>query len=247
MTKYLPAILLLLFSGTVLGQPNQSKQADSILREIENFEAQTLGMLPIGWYNQKGDKQPYTYTGKLREGYMYSIAEEAGNKFLRYEGGSAKHLTYPLADKSEINIHETPILSWKWRVHELPKGANEKKESINDAAASIYVAFDLGRVALFKKVPKSIRYTWSSSLKEGEEFSKFFGNQKVVVVASGEDELGKWIQFERNIYEDYKRLFGKKPPKTPLAILILSDANSTGSYAKADYDDIVLKAASSSN
>jgi hypothetical protein len=92
-----------------------------------------------------------------------------------------------------------------------------------------------------KKVPKSIRYTWSSTLEEGTELSKFYGNQKIVVVESGSDQKGNWRTFERNIVEDYRRLFGDSPPENPIAILILSDGNSTNSHAKADYDDIMLK------
>ena len=105
--------------------------------------------------------------------------------------------------------------------------------------AGDYVVFDLGRV-LFKKVPKSIRYTWSSSLPKGKEMSKFFGNQKIVVVGSGSRGTGGWKTFRRDIVEDYKRLFGDDPPETPLAILVLSDGDNTDSVAEADYDDIML-------
>src|SRR5699024_6740081 len=104
----------------------------------------------------------------------------------------------------------------------------EDKDALNDVAASIYVVFDMGHV-LFKKVPKSIRYTWSSTLPEGTELSKLFGNQRIIVMGSGEKNIGTWQTFERNIVEDYKRLFGDNPPKRPLAILILSDGDSTDS------------------
>jgi hypothetical protein len=77
-------------------------------------------------------------------------------------------------------------------------------------------------------------------LEKGTELSKFFGNQKVVVVESGDERTGKWITFKRNIVEDYRRLFGDDPPKNPIAILILSDGDSTYSWAEADYDDIKL-------
>jgi hypothetical protein len=53
--------------------------------------------------------------------------------------------------------------------------------------------------------------------------------------------MGKWVTFERNIVKDYKRLFGDMPPKKPLAILILSDGDSTGDRAIAGYDNIMLK------
>jgi hypothetical protein len=239
------SLFILLSPGFVHGQ-NQQQATGTSFYLVEDFEDDSIGALPKKWYNQKGEAKPHTYTGSDRDLYDYSIREESGNKFLRYEGNNAKHLNYPLLNK-EVNIYETPILSWKWRVFELPEGANEDVKEKDDAAAGIYVAFDMGRVALFKKVPKSIKYSWSSTLEKGTELSKFYGNQKLVVVESGEDETGKWIRFERNLLEDYKRLFGDDPPETPLAILILSDANSTGSSAKADYDDIKLLSASSSD
>ncbi|MFD2533394.1 DUF3047 domain-containing protein [Gracilimonas halophila] len=208
---------------------------------IENFEDETIDSLPKGWYNMRGEAQPYTYTGENRAAYKYSIQEEDGNKFLRYEGVIAKHLNFPLIDKEGVNIKETPILSWKWRVYDIPEGGNEDSKDRNDVAVSIYVVFEMNRVALIKKVPRSIRYTWSSTLSEGAQYSKLFGNQRIIVVESGKENLGEWITFERNIVQDYKDLFGGNPPSQPIAILILSDGDDTRSYIKADYDDIILK------
>lgn len=208
---------------------------------IEDFEDDTVGSLPHKWYNRDGKRQPINYPPDEKSTYKYKVQEEDGNKYLHYQGTSAKHINFPIINKDGINIYETPILSWKWRVTDIPEGANEDEDGKNDAAASIYVVFDMGRVALFKRVPKSIRYTWSSTLKEGTELSEFFGNQKIVVVESGKEGLGEWHTFQRNIMEDYRRLFGDNPPKKPLAILILSDGNSTGNTAVADYDDIELR------
>lgn len=213
---------------------------------IETFEDDSTGSLPGEWYNRDGKLKPANHKEEAKL-FRYMVAEEGGNKFLRYEGTNARHLNFPFINRDkeniyDINIYETPILSWKVRAHRLPQNANEDSKDKNDTVASIYVVFDLGRVALFKKVPKSIRYTWSTTLEEGTQTSKLFGNQNIIVVKSGESDTGKWITFERNVVEDYRRVFGDDPPKTPLAILILSDGDSTGSYVKADYDDIMLKA-----
>jgi hypothetical protein len=204
---------------------------------LENFEKYNIGTIPSDWYNQKGEQRPFKYSKENKAPYEYAVQQENGNKFLRYDGSDAKHLNFPLVNK-DVNIHHTPILSWKWRVIDIPTDADDED---NDAAASIYVAFDMGRV-LFKKVPKSIRYTWSSNLAKGTELSKFFGNQKVIVMGCGSGS-GQWQTFNRNIMEDYKRMFGENPPETPLAILILSDGDDTGQMVKADYDDIMLKPA----
>lgn len=216
-------------------------RAQSAVQEsypIEDFENEEAGKLPSEWYNQKGDARPVTYSGDLLKTYNYEVLREGGNKFLRFEGQRGKHLNYPLVEKKDLNIYDTPVLNWKWRIFDIPEGGNEDKDERNDVAASIYVVFDLGRV-LFRKVPKSIRYTWSSSLPVGTELSKFYGNQKIVVMGSGEGD-GSWQTFSRNIVEDYRRLFGDPPPEVPLAILILSDGNNTRQQVKADYDEIYL-------
>lgn len=213
---------------------------------LEDFEQQTPNELPRHWYDRDGNEQLVEMDENIQEEFKYEVVEENGNRFLRYEGTRAKHINLPLIDKNEnniydIDIYETPILSWKVRAHDLPEGANEDVDSKNDSVASIYVVFEMGRVALVKKVPKSIRYSWSTTLEEGTELSKLFGNQKIKIVKTGEQDLGKWVAFEVNLVEDYRRMYGDDPPSNPMAILILSDGNSTGSNVKADYDDIMLK------
>lgn len=229
-------ILLTAQNESELKEPLERTENGDII--IEDFENDAVGTLPSRWYNRDVKRKAnHPEESKL---FHYRIEEEWGNKFLHYEHTDARHLNLPLAKREDLNIYENPILSWKWRIRSIPEGGNEDSKDRNDVAASIYVVFDMGRVALVKKVPKSIRYTWSSSLPEGTELSKFFGNQKIVVVQSGEENIGKWITEKRNIVEDYKRLFGDNPPKTPLAILILSDADDTKSLTIADYDDLML-------
>jgi len=237
-------LFVLLLSHTASSQ--STKKASTPLQVtskgnkiIDTFEDDSLGALPEEWYNRDGEIKPAENPQKAKM-YRYYITEDMGNKYLKYEGVEAHHLNFPLINRPNVNIYETPILTWKWKVEKLPEGANERDDDYNDTAASIYVVFDLGHV-LFKKVPKSIRYTWSSTLEKGTELSKFYGNQKIIVVESGPKQEGKWLTFQRNIVKDYKRLFGDDPPKTPLAILILSDSDNTKSGVIAGYDDIMLK------
>lgn len=237
------SVLLLSASPGVQAQPRHLDNGTVLL---ENFEDDPVGGFPREWYDRDGNKKLINHSKEFTRDYLYTVKADNGNHFLRFEGKIAKHINLPLINEDReniynINIHETPILSWKVRAHMLPKNANENDDDRNDSVASIYVAFDMGHIAFFKKVPKTIRYTWSSTLEEGTELSKFFGNQKIVVVESGPKQTGEWVTFRRNIVEDYKRLFGDTPPKTPMAILILSDGDSTGSWVKADYDDIMLK------
>lgn len=238
--------LSLLMTSFVWAQSSDHVEKKGGTVILENFQQEKTNEFPNHWYNRDGTNKIITYAEELKNEYKYTVLKENGNKFLRYEGTGAKHINFPLIDEDQnniydINIYETPILSWKVRAHQLPKNANEDIEARNDAVASVYVVFDMGRIALFKKVPKSIRYTWSTTLEEGRELSKLFGNQQIMVVKSGREDIGEWVTFEVNLVESYRRLFGDDPPANPMAILILSDGDSTGSFVKADYDDIMLK------
>lgn len=206
---------------------------------IDNFQSDTVGSLPVGWYNRDGNKKPWLFDNpEQRDVYKWQIKESAdGNKYLQYDGSVAMHLNFPTVHEKQINLEKTPILTWKWRVYKIPKGGDENDNNKNDVAASIYVVYSVN----FLKMPKSIRYTWSSTLPVGTILSKYFNRQKIVVLASGAKNEGKWITFQRNIAQDYENLFGSKPPKRPIAILILSDGDNTKSQVIADYDDIELR------
>ena len=212
---------------------------------VEDFEGDSVGQLPYNWFEQRGVNRPYNYPEDIKKDYLYRITDEQSpsskiNQFLRFDGTKAKHLNFPLHQVKNLNLNESPVLSWKWRIWDIPAGADERNDKVNDTAASVYVVFKVKRMALVKEVPQSIRYTWSSSLPVGTEISTFFGHQKIVVVGTGQPSNldGEWMAFSRNLKEDYERLFGEKMPTTPLAILLLSDGDSTNDSAKADYDDI---------
>ncbi len=205
---------------------------------LEDFEGETPGNLPSRWYNRDGNAKPASYDAQSRSEYHYRIMREQGRTFLRYEGSKAKHLLLQIPDDGVTDIRQTPILSWDWRVHMLPTDANEFNDKRNDTAASVYVVWGFNAL----RVPRVIRYTWSTTVPSGRTASRNMSMQQIVVLESGTKNLGKWITFERNIVDDYNAFFRGAVPKRPVAILILSDADDTGSFTKADYDRFILKA-----
>lgn len=206
---------------------------------LEDFEGERIGALPSNWYNRDGNGKPATYSPEARAEYHYKVTKEGSRTFLRYEGSKAKHLALQIADDKIPDIRQTPILSWDWRIHAIPTSANEFSEKQNDSAASIYVVWGFNAL----RVPKVVRYTWSSTQEVGRTAARNMNMQHIVVMASGTKDLGKWMTFRRNIVEDYNKFFRGAVPRRPVAILILSDADDTGSFTKADYDRIVLKSA----
>jgi hypothetical protein len=166
------------------------------------------------------------------------VREEDGNHFLRaYSMRQGVQVGLPHAFKPT----QYPYLSWRWRVTAFPDGSNERIKSRNDSAAGVYVVFDS------RMLPRVIKYVWSNSLPVGtNDKSPHYWWGKFIVLRSGAPEDGKWYWERVNIYEDYKRLFGREPGKVE-GIGILTDSDNTETQAGADYDDFMLFPASAEN
>ncbi|NIR47670.1 DUF3047 domain-containing protein, partial [candidate division KSB1 bacterium] len=54
--------------------------------------------------------------------------------------------------------------------------------------------------------------------------------QKLMVVESGREKLGKWLSYDRNLYRDFKALYGEEPRRL-IFIGILNDTDATGQEA----------------
>ncbi len=232
----LQTLLIALMSQTQVMAQAQIRFQENGNIILDDFANETVGTVPSKWFVRDGNVKVRDLSPEKRSRYNYRISEDEGRRFIRYSGSDAMHIGLPLYETQGVSLKSHPILSWEWRVHSLPKNAMENDENSNDAAASIYVVYELS--GLFK-TPKVIRYTWSSSLPKNTIISK--GKQKIVVLESGSQRIRQWVKFERNIYDDYVQLFGQEPPDKPLAILILSDANNTKSFALADYGTLMLK------
>ena len=135
---------------------------------------------------------------------------------------------------------ELPLISWKWKVLRFPKKSTATQAQggwieKDDYAARVYVVFP----SWYFMHIKSIEYIWDESLPEGTTLtSPYFNNIKLIVVESGSKNLGQWVFEERNIYEDYKKAFGRKPRGYVGAIALMTDTDNTLSTAEALYKDI---------
>ncbi|MFC1675412.1 DUF3047 domain-containing protein, partial [Candidatus Omnitrophota bacterium] len=134
---------------------------------------------------------------------------------------------------------EKPMVRWKWKVTQFPKARLGAKGDgswveVDDYAARFYV--------IFPKFPfyrlDSLEYVWAKDLPEGKIITNpDFKNLKIIVVESGKKHLGRWVDEERNVLDDFKKAFGRMPGRAG-AIAIMTDADNTQSSAEAQYDEI---------
>jgi hypothetical protein len=97
-------------------------------------------------------------------------------------------------------------LSWAWKMDQLPSRVREDALRTHDYL-SIAVEFDNGR---------DLTYSWSAELAGETGFHcpiPGWGDREThVVIRSGPDGLGEWVEEDRDVYSDYLRHVGEPPP-----------------------------------
>lgn len=138
--------------------------------------------------------------------------------------------------KIPFETKDYPVLTWRWKVdHVLSKGDALNKEG-DDYAARVYVVFP--SLAFWRT--KALNYIWANKLPKGQAVpNPFSANAMMIAVESGPERTGQWVEEKRNIAKDYRRYFGKEPPKAG-AIAIMTDTDNTGENATAWYGPIRL-------
>ncbi len=130
----------------------------------------------------------------------------------------------------KVNLRETPVLEWSWKVVILPKDGNSCKKATDDQAAQIYVAWPRFPEALRSRI---IGYVWDTTAPVGTICkSEKSGTVTYVVVRSGPADLGKWFTESRNLREDFKKIYGEDADN-PSAVSIAVDSNDTKSESEA--------------
>ena len=202
----------------------QAAPASIVIDDFNNFP---VGGFPKEWKAWRGDDD---YARNL-----YGIDEEDGNRYLKArDDGASIIIRKKLGD---WNPREYPILTWRWRARILPEGGDERIGPKNDSAVAVYVLLDQN----FFRIPKTLKYVWSTTLPIATRHRRDgIGRPHVIVLQTGEEKLGQWVSETVNVYDDFVRTFGKEPPKTAVGIGVLTDGNATKTNSEGDYDDFVI-------
>ena len=189
---------------------------------LETFEQDPPQQFPAHW-QVRGDRH--------QAEQIYQVRVEADNHFLHAQAVSQ---AIQVGIVQELSPHAFPRLCWRWRVHQLPPGGDERRTATHDSAAAVYVVFDN------RTLPRVLKYVWSTTLPQGTQLSNpQYWRAKIIVLESGTAGLGEWRQETVNVYADYKALFGAEPGEVQ-GIGVMSSSSHTRSVVSADYDDFVL-------
>jgi hypothetical protein len=186
--------------------------------EVGRFSAGDL----TGWHDKP-------FKGKT----VYGLVKDDGRTVLKAHSVKAAS---GLLKEVKVEAKKYPWLRWSWKVEHALKKEDVTKKSGNDFAARVYVVFPR---AFFWRM-RAIDYVWAGKMPQGSSApSPYTGNAVIIAVESGNDKAGQWVSEERNVYEDYKRVFGEEPPPIG-AIAVMSDTDDTRDEVTAWYGDITL-------
>lgn len=161
----------------------------------------------------------------------YTWATENGRGFVKAtSNNTASGLYY----KIRYDPKQYPYITWQWKVDNIVTSGDATRKSGDDYSARVYVVFP----AFFFWNTRAINYIWANRLPKGQAVANpFTSNNMMISVESGVSQTGKWLTESRNVYEDYKRLFGQEPPEVG-AIAIMTDSDNTGESGSASYGPI---------
>lgn len=174
----------------------------------------------------------------------WQLKEKAGRAYfalVQSDGLDALQLrstnsSFSFERQVQADLKKYPLLCWKWKVTQLPQGGDFRRAKTDDQAAQLFVAFSKTR---------AIVYIWDTTAPQGlmeNAPAPPFMSIKAVVVRSGPAELGKWLTETRNVYEDYKRLYGDSgPPPVVRGMRLQINSQHTRSSAECSFADVTFR------
>jgi hypothetical protein len=218
---------VVLLALAVLLSAIASWAADTV--SVADWSKYTVGKqgIPDGWKGGSWGSPKYNFV----------IANADGQRVLHVQSDGDSS-TISLDIKGRVNLKETPILEWRWRVTKLPTGGDARKSATDDEAGQIYVTWPRFPEAIRSRI---IGYIWDTTAPVGSTFkSEKTGTVHYVVVESGPIKLGQWITERRNVVEDFKKIYGEDPDN-PGAVSISIDSDDTNSKSEAFIGPILFR------
>jgi hypothetical protein len=196
---------------------------------IEDWSKAPVGTkgIPPGWQGQKWGSPAYDLTVVENDGHrtLHLVSKNEGSTISKDIEG-------------KVNLKDTPILEWRWKVITLPVNGDSRKKETDDQAAQIYVVWPRFPEALRSRI---IGYIWDTTAPVGTIVkSEKTGTITYVVVRSGTADLGKWVTERRNVAEDFRKIYGEAADN-PGVISVSIDSNDTHSSAESFLGTILFR------
>jgi hypothetical protein len=207
--------------------------------------------LPPGWREQR--------LPRARPAEVGLVADEGVTVLRVRSNAAAGGAIHPLPGTGE---RQATRLAWRWKVDRVVEGADMTRRDGDDFAARVYVFFAipvdelpfgerfrimLARLIYGAELPTAgICYVWDNRHPAGySAWSPFTKRIRMVVVETGPDRAGQWVEARRDLEADFRAAFGAqwdKPTPPVSGVAAGNDTDQTGESATAWFGDFSLEA-----
>ncbi len=185
---------------------------------------------------------------------VFAFESVDGRQQLRIESnGSMSMMAIPV----DVDLSQTPVLCWRWRVNRILDKANMTERFGDDYAARLYLSvaipkaerslglrlqLGMARSIWGDQIPDgAINYVWDNRQPVGANMPNAYTDRVTMVVAqSGNAKVGQWVKEGRNVAQDIGRFF--TPSATPVQIALAADTDNTGEAVVAEFSEIAFAA-----
>ncbi len=233
------AVVLLVISAVALvmvftyGRRRETP-VKAIPRPAPETRMQLVKWFPFSEEDSLKEWEEKVFKGKV----VYRIEQAQDLSYVRASSeAAASALYYKIRIDAKTN---RPLVTWKWRVEKFPAKKNSENLEVQDEddfAARVYVIFPAG----FILNSKVLEYVWTETIPVGTTgTSPYSKNIKLMVLASGPAEDGRWREEQRDILADYRKMFGASPERDMGMVGFMTNTEHTRTSAEAMYDDIKI-------
>jgi hypothetical protein len=241
----LPLLALLALPAAGLAAADIATVPGDVL-PVGDFAGTPRGALPADW-------RELTFPN-IKAHTRYSIVADAEQGQVVRADATAS--ASGLVRRVDADPRTWPVLRWRWKADRLVERGDVATKAGDDYPARVYVSFayDPSRVSLLERAwyavarfvygeypPQSgLNYIWDGKAPAGAIVANAYtGRVRMIVVESGPARLGRWLQYERNILDDYAKAFGGAAPAIS-GIAIMTDTDNTGESVTAWYGNVEL-------
>lgn len=192
-----------------------------------------------------GRKDPTIYTAAKKENGEAIIKAESNQSISSVQVNLS------------ANPQEFPIIEWEWMIQSVLESGDVTEKDGDDYAARIYITFDypVSELSFGDKIKyrfyktftsfdvptRALNYVWANKAEVGSIHPNPYTDWvQVIAVRSGNEKAGTWQTEQRNIFKDYKAVFGEDPPAIT-GIQIMTDSDNTGESVEASYGKIIIR------
>lgn len=161
-----------------------------------------------------------------------TVIGEGDDRVLRFKSHKS---SFGIERAVNVDIDRYPMLTWNWKVSELPAGGDFRHTSTDDQAAQLLVVFADHRV---------LSYIWDTSAPKGTFQSAGaipLLHIFALVCQSGAAALNQWTSESHNLVQDYERAY-HRPPSTVKGLRLQINTQHTEGSAESYFAGVTFRA-----